>query len=172
MTISTIGRIVRVLGLAARKVAVKPRESGLSARMALWVVVISALARVTSLPRLQKIAAFRARSRSIDARAETPAQLAAAIDGLLNIDLFVFRRSCWKRAMVLHRFLALDGIESRINFGVQRDSNGTLNGHAWLEHRGRPILEHDAGAYVVTFSLPVTLKPAAPGILPPASVLE
>ena len=88
------------------------------------------------------------------------------------IDLFVFRRSCWKRAIVLHRFLALNGIESRINFGVRKESNGTLNGHAWLEHGGRPILEHDAGAYVVAFSLPVNVRPAAAGILPPAGVLE
>ena len=172
MTISTIRKIVLVLGLVARKVIVKPRESALSARMALWVVVISAMARLTSLPRLQQIASFRVRSRDAGDRADTPAQLAAAIDGLLNIDLFVFRRSCWKRAMVLHRFLGLNGIESRINFGVQKDSDGTLNGHAWLEHRGRPILEHGAAAYVVTFTLPLKVRSAAAGIVPPAAILE
>jgi hypothetical protein len=55
---------------------------------------------------------------------------------------------------VLHRFLALHGIESRITFGVQKRADGTLNGHAWLERDGRPFLEDAAGAYVVTFSLP------------------
>jgi hypothetical protein len=169
---STIRKTVLVLVLVATKVIVKPRESALRVRMALWVVLVSGLARVTSLPRLQKIASFRVGSRSVEDRAETPARLAAAIDGLLSIDLFVFRRSCWKRALVLHRFLALNGIESRINFGVQKESSGTLKGHAWLEHGGRPMLEHDAGAYVLTFSLPVRVKPAAAGMLPPASVLE
>ena len=172
MTISSIGRIVLVLGLVVRKVIVKPRESILSARMAVWVVLISALARLMSLPRVQQIASFRVRSRGVEDRAETPAQLATAIDGLLNLDLFVFRRSCWKRAMVLHRFLALNGIESRINFGVRKAINGSLNGHAWLEHGGGPILEHDADAYVVTFSLPLEVKRAAAGFLPPAGVLD
>jgi hypothetical protein len=32
---------------------------------------------------------------------------------------------------------------------------------AWLEHQGRPVLEDDADAYIVTFSLP--RKPSASG---------
>ena len=88
--------------------------------MALWVVLISWLARLTSLPRAQQIASFRIRPASAGKGSTTPAQLGRAIDGVLGIDLFVFRRSCWKRAMVLHRFLALNGIESRINFGLQK----------------------------------------------------
>lgn len=84
----------------------------------------------------------------------TPEQLAAAIDGVLGIDLLVFRRSCWKRAMVLQRYLSLNGIDSRLRFGVQKAADGTVSGHAWLEHEGRPFLERDAGTYVVTFTLP------------------
>ena len=57
--------------------------------------------------------------------------------------------------MVLHRFLALNGVESRINFGVQKAVDGSVNGHAWLEHQGRALLETDADAYIVTFSLPL-----------------
>lgn len=155
MDTATVDRIVLVLGLAARKIIVTPRESVLSARMALWVVLISGLARLTSLPRAQHIASFRIRPPSGGTGSTTPAQLGRAIDGVLGIDLFVFRRSCWKRAMVLHRFLALNGIESRINFGLRKAVDGTLDGHAWLEHEGRPLLEDGAGAYVVSFSLPL-----------------
>ena len=161
---TAIGKTVLVLGLATRKVIVKPRESALSVRMALWVVLISWLARLTSLPRVQKIASFTVRSRSVEAGSQTPAQLGRAIDSVLGIDLFVFRRSCWKRAIVLHRFLALNGIESQINFGLRKGIDGTVKGHAWLEHQGRPLLEDDAGTYSVTFSLP--RKPSASGILP------
>ena len=57
--------------------------------------------------------------------------------------------------MVLQRFLSLNGIESRINFGLQKTHDGTVSGHAWLEHEGRAILERDTGAYVVTFTLPL-----------------
>jgi hypothetical protein len=123
--------------------------------MALWVILVSALARVTSLPRAQRIASVRLRRAGGGDRDAIAAHLARTIDTLLGLDLFVFRRSCWKRAMVLHRFLALNGIDSRINFGVlKQTAGGSLEGHAWLERDGQPFLEDDPGSYVVTFSLP------------------
>src|SRR5262245_7895638 len=128
------GKVFLVLRLAARQLAVRPREAGLRARMAFWVVLMSALARFTSLPRAQRLASVRVRSRSARRASFTPAQLGAAIDSVLGIELFVFRRSCWKRAMVLQRFLSLNGIESRVNFGIQKTTDGTVSGHAWLEH--------------------------------------
>jgi hypothetical protein len=158
---TTIRKISLVLRLATRRMIVNPHESVLNARVALWVVLITVLARLTSLPHVQKIASFKIRSTSVEDRSETPAQLGRAIDSVLGIDLFVFRRSCWKRALVLHRFLALNGIESEIKFGVRKEIDGTVTGHAWLEHQGRPVLEDDADAYIVTFSLP--RKPSASG---------
>ena len=123
--------------------------------MAFWVVLISVLARATSLPRAQRIASAGIRSKPADRASVTPAQLAEAIDSLLAIDLFVFRPSCWKRAMVLQRFLSLNGIESRIYFGVQKTVEGAVTGHAWLESQGRRLLERDTGTYIVTFTLPL-----------------
>ena len=154
MNTAAIGKLFLVLGLAARQIVVAPRKAGLRARMAFWVLVVSVVARLTSLPRAQRIASGGVRSRS--ARAPVaPAELGAAIDSVLGIDLFVFRKSCWKRAMVLQRFLSLNGIETRLNFGVQQTTDGTVNGHAWLEHQGQRLLERDAGSYVVTFTLPL-----------------
>jgi Transglutaminase-like superfamily len=152
---AAVGRICRLLGAAARKIAVEPREAVLRARMAYWVLVITVLARLTSLPRAQRIASLGIGSRTTRRASFTPAQLGTAIDSVLAIDLFVFRRSCWKRALVLQRFLSLNGIESRVNFGVRKTVDGTVDGHAWLEHQGRPLLEGDTGTYVVTFTLPV-----------------
>jgi hypothetical protein len=125
--------------------------------MAVWVVLVSFLAKTMPLPRAQSIASVNVQSAAAADPADltaTAARLARTIDSLLGLDFLVFRRSCWKRAMVLHRFLALHGIESRINFGVQTSADGIVRGHAWLEHQGRPLLEDDAGSYVVTFSLP------------------
>jgi hypothetical protein len=150
-----LGKAVRVLGGTARKIAVDPRAAVLRARMAFWVVLISGLARVTSLPRAQRIASAGLRTPPAGRASVTPAELGAAIDSVLNIDLFVFRRSCWKRAMVLQRFLSLNGIESRLYFGVQQTAEGTVTGHAWLEHQGRRLLERDTGTYIVTFALPL-----------------
>ena len=154
MKTTAIGKVFLVLGLITRKIIVKPRDAALRARMAGWVVLISVAARLTSLTRAQQIVSSRVRSRSAGAGSDTPAELGRAIDSVLGIDLFVFRRSCWKRAMVLHRFLALNGIESRINFGVRKAFDGTVDGHAWLEYQGRALLEKDPVTYVVTFSLP------------------
>lgn len=127
--------------------------------MAFWVVLVSCLTRIMPLPRAQRLASVSVRATAAADFPATLARLARTIDGLLGLDFLVFRRSCWKRALVLHRFLALHGIESRINFGLQRKADGAVLGHAWLEHQGRPLLEDDAGLYVVTFSLP--RKPAS-----------
>lgn len=150
-----------MLGRATRKVVVDPRGSVLSARLALWVVLVSVLARATSLPRAQRIASLGARPRRRAESRETAAHLARTLDALLALDVLVFRPRCWKRAMVLHRFLALNAIESRINFGVQTNADGTLHGHAWLERDGQPFLEQTPGAYIVTFSLPLPRGAAA-----------
>ena len=147
-------RLVHLAARAARWTVAAPRELALTIRMAFWVVVVTVVARLTSLPRTQRLATFTLRSTAASHPADTPARLARAIDRLLGLDLFVFRPTCWKRALVLHRFLALHGIESRINFGVQKASDGSVSGHAWLERQGQPFLERDAGVYTVTFSLP------------------
>jgi Transglutaminase-like superfamily len=139
---------------AVRRTAVQPRDAFLSARMAAWVVVLSAVARLTSLPRAQKIAIFNLRSGMPRKVSRTPAQLAQTIDSILQVNLFVFRPSCWKRSLVLHRYLALNGIASTIRFGVRREGGNKVDGHAWLEHNGRPLLEDNAASFVITFSLP------------------
>lgn len=154
MNTTPIRKILFVLAHGGRKIVAHPGEATLSVRMALWVVLISMLVRLTTLARAQKIASFKIRSSPVEHKSETPANLAQMIDSLLGIDLFIFRRSCWKRALVLHRYLALNGIESQISFGLRKESNGRMDGHAWLEHNGQPLLEDNAAKYVVTFSLP------------------
>ena len=85
---------------------------------------------------------------------EITARLARAIDLLLRADLFVFKPVCWKRAAVLHRYLTLSGINSRIVFGVRRGPQGEVDGHAWLESDGTPILETNAPNYKITYAFP------------------
>ena len=66
------------------------------------------------------------------------------LDALLALDWLCFTPTCWKRAAVLNRFLALQGIEARIVFGVRR------------EEAGQPLLEKSTPDYIVTFSYPST----------------
>jgi hypothetical protein len=163
MRTSIVWRVARAVGRATRLLVRSPRDAALSARMALWVVLASCFARLMPLPRAHQLVSARLRARP--AGSDTPARLAQAIDRVLGLELFMFKRSCWRRALVLHRYLALHGFESRVNFGLKK-TTGELQGHAWLERDGQPFLEDDAGAYVVTFSLPhppATWEPCSRG---------
>ena len=128
-----------------------PRRALLILRMANWLVLFTILMRFLSMPRaLQFVSAPLRKGASKTGEKE----LASALDSLLSADVFVFRPSCWKRAAILHRYLALEGIDSRINFGVRKDDDGEMTGHAWLERSGRAILETTPPDYTVTYSFP------------------
>ena len=133
-----------------RKLVTRPAEAWLLVRMAWWVVVLSATARCYSLPRALRIVAGNPK-RSGEALNRD--DLARAIDLLLSADILMFRPVCWKRAAVLHRYLSRNGIPTRIIFGVRNES-GEVDGHAWLEADGQPILETTPPNYVVTYSFP------------------
>ena len=139
--------ILRALQLTTRD----PARAWLLARMAGWVVVLSVVARLLPLSRALQIVSTEVRRRSTDV---DPVQLSTAIDALLEANVFVFKPSCWKRATVLHRYLALAGVATTIRFGVRKDGGRELKGHAWLELGGKPILEGSPPVYTVTYSFP------------------
>jgi transglutaminase superfamily protein len=142
----------RLLSGVTRKTVSSPREAWLLMRMAWWVAVLSAAARLYSLPRALEIVAGN-KKESARAKANED-DLARAIDLLLAADFFIFTPVCWKRAAVLHRYLSRSGISTRIIFGVRNESGGKVAGHAWLEREGHPILENTPPEYVVTYSFP------------------
>lgn len=84
------------------------------------------------------------------------ARVAQILDALLGADFFVFTPSCWKRSVVLYRYLARRGADARIRFGVRKEEadGGRLAGHAWIEVGGVPVLEKVAPDYRVTFTFP------------------
>lgn len=146
----------RVLSRIVRQVIREPRTAALGAHMALWIVLTSVAARMTSLPKTVRLLTRGVRQPVSPNPSTDPQHLARTIDRVLRIELPIFRPRCWKRSLVLYRYLTRAGIECRINFGVRRNPDGTLAGHAWLERDGHPFLESDTaiGSYVVTFSLP------------------
>ena len=124
--------------------------------MAWWVTVLSVSARWFSLPRALTIVAG---NETRTTRSDDPAvqqRLARTIDLLLSADVLHFKPICWKRAAVLHRYLSQNGVTTRIVFGVRNDPDGKVNGHAWLEAAGEPILESTPPEYVVTYRFPST----------------
>ena len=150
---SKITKTGRLLMGLTRKFATRPDEAWLLLRMAWWVAVLSVTARCYSLPRaLQIVAGNRNKLRSSETLSQE--ELARAIDLLLSADFLMFKPICWKRAAVLHRYLSRNGTATRIIFGVRGESDGKVDGHAWLEANGQPILESTPPDYVITYSFP------------------
>lgn len=141
---------VRGFSFAARE----PRSTLLLLRMASWVAVLTLALKFLPLPVALKCLTPRARAANAVDSEKIQDELARLLDLLLATDFWIFTPTCWKRAPVLHRFLALRGIRTRIVFGVRREDRQALDGHAWLEAEGRPLLEAVAPDYTITFSYP------------------
>lgn len=153
--VQLVCRGARLAVRAGRYALLEPRSALLALRMAWWVVALSTLIRYLPLPRvLRIIAPKRRRPPASSDPAEIQRRLARLIDSLLRADVLAFTPTCWKRAAVLHRYLALNGIETRIIFGVRREGEGPLEGHAWLELGREPILETSPPRYTVTYAFP------------------
>lgn len=142
------------LGRAARFAAREPGSALVVLRMAFWVAALSLLVRLLPLTSALRLLTPRRRAAPASGADDIKRRLARLLDLLLAADFWVFTPLCWKRAPVLHRFLALRGIETRVVFGVRRGEADALDGHAWLEAGGEPILETTTPDYRVTFSHP------------------
>ena len=147
-------KVGRLIFSTARKFASSPREALLLCRMAWWVAVLSVTARFYSLPRALEIVAGNRNERRPLQESASQDELARAIDLLLSADVLMFKPICWKRAAVLHRYLLKNGMNTRIIFGVRNDTAGKVDGHAWLEANGKPILETAPPEYEVTYRFP------------------
>lgn len=151
---SQIARIPGLCTRGGRKILRSPRESFLILRMAVWVFILSILVRLQPLPRALRMVAAKTQAGSQSSDQDTEKVLGRAIDLLLGTDLLIFKPVCWKRAAILHRYLALNGIATQIVFGVRKGTDGAIDGHAWLESDGKPVLEVTAPDYIVTYTFP------------------
>jgi hypothetical protein len=152
-TLNVIGLARRGLIFALRK----PREALLVAGMARDVAALSLSVRLLSLPRALSFLAPRRTARAERRAVVSDERVVQLLDSLLGVDALCFTPTCWKRAAVLHRRLALRGRETRIVFGVRRGCEEALSGHAWLEAGGVPLYEVEAPEYSVTYSFPSEL---------------
>ena len=103
---------------------------------------------------LDRIAAWIAR-RSMPSRpddtVDDPA-LADWVDRVLNRLPPPWRRTCLKRAVVMHYLVHRAGRPAELRIGVRRDEHDALAAHAWLSRDGVPYLESGT-AHVDSFQL-------------------
>ena len=146
---------VHIASRAARFAFREPRSALTALCMASWVAALSLAVKFMPLPSALKLVVTNRRvAASTDDVAVEQARLARILDSVLAADFWFLTPTCWKRAPVLHRYLALRGIETRIVFGVRREGEDALSGHAWLEAGGEPLLETTVPDYLVTFRFP------------------
>jgi Transglutaminase-like superfamily len=131
-----------------------PESTILVFRIAAWVVVLSFLMKCLPLPWVFRFIAPWRRHQISPNSEEVQKSLERCVDRILRAGWFVFTPICWKRAAILHRFLGLNGIESRIVFGVRNGEEGQLLAHAWLESGGKPLLEMNTPDYRKIYSFP------------------
>ena len=132
----------------------RPGEAFLVARMALGVAAFTVLIKVLPLPRALALLSPGARRQPSARPSITDERLAQLLDALLGLDALCFTPTCWKRAVVLHRQLALRGRETRVLFGLRKKDGDLLVGHAWIESGGQPLFENAPPSYAVTYSYP------------------
>jgi hypothetical protein len=123
----------------------------LLATIAVEIAVVTLVMRCVSLPRALRILGGRGgRAR----RSREPERVIAAIDRVFRIDRFVWKASCWKRSLVLHRHLRRGGVNSRIVWAFREDGH-SAGGHAWVEVDGHPIGERQpTDGYSVMLTYP------------------
>ena len=155
INVKTFGGCARLCKRAARLVLREPGKALLLTRMTAWVGALSLLIRALPLPAAMSVLTpLRRRPPARADAAALEARIAELLDALLATDVLFLTPTCWKRAPVLYRFLALEGVETRVVFGVRKEGQGFLAGHAWLEAGGRPLFEKTQPDYKVTFSFP------------------
>ncbi len=137
-----------------RFISHQPVEAILLLRMATWVAWLSLFIKISTLPRVLSFISISPRGEKPKHSLLTQQRLAQLLDRLLGLNVLCFTPTCWKRAPILHRYLALYGIETRIVFGVRKEEESLLAGHAWLEADGQPLLESSPPQFTPTYSFP------------------
>jgi hypothetical protein len=112
-------------------------------RSSLAAVVLPPLVHLASLERITGWIEARPAPAAPDATVDDAA-LAEWVDRVLTRLPPPWRRTCLKRALVLHYLLHRAGRPATLVIGVRRDAHDALAAHAWLAHGGTPYLESGA----------------------------
>lgn len=108
-------------------------------RATLAALALPPLIHLVSLERIDRWIGRRGRPHP-DASVDD-ASLAEWVDRLLRRLPPPWRRTCLKRAIVLHYLLRRAGRPAELRIGVRRDERSNLAAHAWLVRGEQPCLE-------------------------------
>lgn len=83
---------------------------------------------------------------------------ARRVDRWLRAGRPLVRRGCLTRGVTLYRFLSRAGFDVSLRFGIG-EVNGRLEGHCWLVHDSRPLLEKQDPRAIYTETWRIPWKP-------------
>lgn len=129
-------------------------------RASLAAVLLPPLVHLASLERITGWIVARSHPADPDATVDDDA-LAEWVDRVLTRLPPPWRKTCLKRALVLHYLLDRAGRPATLIIGVRRDEHDALAAHAWLARAGTPYLE--SGADQVASYRVLTAFPPPPG---------
>jgi len=116
-----------------------PGDLWLAGRMAAWRLAVPLLKWRLPLPRLARLMWAETRRPERDrAREQRIVTLAEALCGPHGGRVL---DNCLERSLVSYRFLSQAGADAELAFGVARDRDDPVRGHAWVRLDGEPV--HD-----------------------------
>jgi hypothetical protein len=117
-----------------------PADVWLAARMAGWRLAVPLLKWRLPFARLARVmwtpSRRRDRDRDREQRIVTLAETLCGPHGDRVLD------NCLERSLVSYRFLSQAGAEPELAFGVAKDRDDPVRGHAWVRLDGEPV--HDS----------------------------
>ncbi len=125
-------------------------------RATLAALVLPPLVHLASMERITRWIGRSRRASPPDDRVDD-ASLAEWVDRLLRRLPPPWKRTCLKRAIVLHYLLHRAGRSAELRIGVRRDEQSALAAHAWLVQNDQPYLERGSdhiGSYQVLVAFP------------------
>lgn len=124
-----------------------PADVWLAARMASWRLAVPLLKWRLPLPRLARLMWTESRGRERDhAREQRISTLSEALCGPHGGRVL---DNCFERSLVSYRFLSQAGAEPELVFGVAKDREDPVRGHAWVRLDGEPV--HDTALALERF---------------------
>jgi len=135
----------------ARKYFTSVGDVWLFFRVAGWILILPVMLRRYDLGEMIR----RITPRGATARYDTH-KLTVFVNWWLNRNVAMFEPTCFRRSLVLYRFMCESGEPVRIHYGIKNKSEGGNEGHSWLSIDGKPfgLDGESAGDYRETFSFP------------------
>lgn len=115
-----------------------------------WATVLPFIVKFLPFHRTMQMITPLKISRYRKNKKSTQEKIVLYTDYILSLNVWIWRKTCLKRSLLLYRFLNKIGMDIQVCFGVKFDKsmtsknkNENVGGHAWLLLNGEIFLERN-----------------------------